>query len=217
MASPRPAPVISRRAGRMTPVATRGWMGGVSRREILSIKPETFFCAAFETSLKSPRSLACKSVQVYTTVKTCQVAHSSFSGCSSGFGVIFEPTGDILEVEHPSGHVHAEAFELSLRGLDLVAERGEQVGADRHARPLVAVHEGVAPDQGLAQGRGLAVRTREVLAPERRSPRPIYGCLKDSRSLIPSEPPYRSMSTVCAKSTRLRSGFGTRLPFRDVP
>ena len=44
---------------------TRGWMGGVSRRAILSIKPETFFRAVFETSLKSPRSLACKCVQVY--------------------------------------------------------------------------------------------------------------------------------------------------------
>ena len=32
-------------------------MGGASRREILSIKPETFFCAVFETSVKSPRSL----------------------------------------------------------------------------------------------------------------------------------------------------------------
>ena len=45
---------------------TRGWMGGVSRRAILSIKPETFFRAVLETSLKSPRSLACKFVQGYT-------------------------------------------------------------------------------------------------------------------------------------------------------
>jgi hypothetical protein len=58
MASPRPAPVISRGAGRTTPVGTRGWMGGVSRRAILSIKPETFFRAVSETSLKAPRSLS---------------------------------------------------------------------------------------------------------------------------------------------------------------
>ncbi len=69
MASPRPALVISRRAGRTTPVDTRGWMGGVSRRAILSIKPETFFRAVFETSLKSPRSLACKCVQGYTPLE----------------------------------------------------------------------------------------------------------------------------------------------------
>jgi hypothetical protein len=35
-------------------------MGGVSRRAILSIKPETFFRAVSETSLKTPRSLACR-------------------------------------------------------------------------------------------------------------------------------------------------------------
>ena len=59
MASPRPALVISRRAGRTTPVDTRGWMGGVSRRAILSIKPETFLRRAVsETSLKAPRSLS---------------------------------------------------------------------------------------------------------------------------------------------------------------
>ena len=58
-------------------MATRGWMGGVSRREILSIKPETFFCAVFETSLKVPRSLSRKCVQVYITVEGCQGAHSS--------------------------------------------------------------------------------------------------------------------------------------------
>ena len=73
MASPRPALVISRRAGRTTPMATRGWMGGVSRRAILSIRPETFFRAVFETSLKSPRSLlACKCVQVYIPLEGCQ-------------------------------------------------------------------------------------------------------------------------------------------------
>jgi hypothetical protein len=69
MASPRPAPVISRRAGRTTPVATRGWMGGVSRREILSIKPETFFRAVSETSLKIPRSLFRKCVKSYTPIE----------------------------------------------------------------------------------------------------------------------------------------------------
>jgi hypothetical protein len=50
-------------------VDTRGWMGGVSRRAILSIKPETFFRAVFETSLKSPRSLACKCVKGYTLLE----------------------------------------------------------------------------------------------------------------------------------------------------
>ena len=69
MASPRPAQVISRRAGRTTPVATRGWMGGVSRREILSIKPETFFRAVSETSLNVPRSLSRKCVKSYTLVE----------------------------------------------------------------------------------------------------------------------------------------------------
>jgi hypothetical protein len=39
-------------------VDTRGWIGGASRREILSIKPETFLCAVFETVFKSPRSLS---------------------------------------------------------------------------------------------------------------------------------------------------------------
>jgi hypothetical protein len=69
MASPRPAPVISRRAEGTTPVDTRGWMGGVSRRAILSIKPETFFRAVSETSLKTPRSLASKCVKGYTLVE----------------------------------------------------------------------------------------------------------------------------------------------------
>jgi hypothetical protein len=105
-------------------VATRGWMGGVSRREILSIKPETFFCAVFETSLKAPRSLSRKCVQGYTTVGGCQGAHSPFLRRLCGFGVILEPPSDLLEVERSPGHVYAEVFELLLRGLDLVAERG---------------------------------------------------------------------------------------------
>jgi hypothetical protein len=46
-------------------VGTRGWMGGVSRRAILSIKPETFFRAVSETSLKAPRSLSRKCVKGY--------------------------------------------------------------------------------------------------------------------------------------------------------
>ena len=50
-------------------MGTRGWMGGVSRRAILSIKPETFFRAVSETSLKTPRSLACKCVKGYTLVE----------------------------------------------------------------------------------------------------------------------------------------------------
>src|SRR3712207_8318439 len=50
-------------------------MGGVSRRRILSIRPETFFCAVLETSVKSPRSHICTSVvKVYTTVEACQAA-----------------------------------------------------------------------------------------------------------------------------------------------
>jgi hypothetical protein len=35
----------------------------------LSIKPETFFRAVLETSLKTPRSLACKWVKGYTLVE----------------------------------------------------------------------------------------------------------------------------------------------------
>jgi hypothetical protein len=54
MASPRPAHVISRRAGRTTPVATRGWMGGVSRRVVPRPAPETSLCSASETPDKSP-------------------------------------------------------------------------------------------------------------------------------------------------------------------
>jgi hypothetical protein len=50
-------------------VDTRGWMGGVSRRAILSIKPETFLRAVSETSLKFPRSLASKCVKGYTLLK----------------------------------------------------------------------------------------------------------------------------------------------------
>src|SRR5918998_2776556 len=82
MASPRPALVISRRAGRTTPVDTRGWMGGVSRRAILSIKPETFFRAAFETSLKVPRSLSRKCVKGYTPVEGCQDTKAGLSEAS---------------------------------------------------------------------------------------------------------------------------------------
>ena len=53
-------------------------MGGASRREILSIKPESFFCAVFETSLKAflTHSLVSK-VKGDTTVEGCQGAHSS--------------------------------------------------------------------------------------------------------------------------------------------
>ena len=39
-------------------MGTRGWIGGVSRRAILSIRPETFFRAVSETSVKLPRSLS---------------------------------------------------------------------------------------------------------------------------------------------------------------
>jgi hypothetical protein len=77
-------------------VATRGWMGGVSRREILSIKPETFFCADFETSLKVPRSLSRKCVQGYTKVEGCQAAYSFFSRRLCRFDVILEPRTELL-------------------------------------------------------------------------------------------------------------------------
>ena len=50
-------------------MATRGWMGGVSRREILSIRPETFFRAVSGTSLKIPHSLSRKCVKGYTPVE----------------------------------------------------------------------------------------------------------------------------------------------------
>jgi hypothetical protein len=53
-------------------VDTRGWMGGVSKRAILSIKPETFFRAVSETSLKTSRSLACRCVKGYTPLEGCQ-------------------------------------------------------------------------------------------------------------------------------------------------
>ena len=54
----RPARLISRRADGTATVDTRGWIGGASRREILSIKPEIFFLRAVsETSLNIPHSL----------------------------------------------------------------------------------------------------------------------------------------------------------------
>ena len=59
-------------------MATRGWMGGVSRREILSIKPEILFLRAVcETSLKAflTHSLA-SGVKGRTLVEGCQGAHS---------------------------------------------------------------------------------------------------------------------------------------------
>ena len=50
---PRTALLISRRAEGTATVDTRGCIGGASRREILSIKPETFLCAVFVTFLKA--------------------------------------------------------------------------------------------------------------------------------------------------------------------
>ena len=100
MASPRPAHVISRRAVRATPVATRGWVGGVSRLAASSFAPEPSICSASETPDKSPsltRLLKC--VQGYTKVEGCQGAHSSFTRRSSGFGVSLEPPGDLRGVE----------------------------------------------------------------------------------------------------------------------
>jgi hypothetical protein len=63
-------------------VDTRGWMGGVSRRAILSIKPETFFRAVSETSLKITRSLACKCVKGMTPVEGLS---RQKAGLSEGF------------------------------------------------------------------------------------------------------------------------------------
>jgi hypothetical protein len=57
-------------------------MGGVSRRAILSIKPETFFRAVLETSLKVPRSLSRKWVKGYTPVEGCQGAKAGLSEAS---------------------------------------------------------------------------------------------------------------------------------------
>jgi len=92
-------------------VGTRGWMGGVSRRGILSIKPEILFLRVVsETLLNIPRSFAHKCVKGYTTVEGCQVAHSFFLRFSKGFGVILEPNGDLPRVEHALGHVHAEVL-----------------------------------------------------------------------------------------------------------
>jgi hypothetical protein len=52
-------------------------MGGASRREILSIKPETFFCAVSETSLKAFLTHSTASgVKGYTMVEGCQGAYS---------------------------------------------------------------------------------------------------------------------------------------------
>jgi hypothetical protein len=52
MASPRPAPIISRRAEGTTPVDTRGWMGGVSRRAASSFKLEISIFLPSETPNK---------------------------------------------------------------------------------------------------------------------------------------------------------------------
>jgi len=54
-------------------------MGGASRRRIPSIRPETFFCAVFETFVKSPRSLVYTSVvKGYIRVEACQAAEALF-------------------------------------------------------------------------------------------------------------------------------------------
>jgi hypothetical protein len=58
-------------------VDTRGWMGGASRREILSIKPETFFCAVFETAVKKFSLVRFTSrLKGDIPVEGCQGAHS---------------------------------------------------------------------------------------------------------------------------------------------
>ena len=92
----RPALLISRRAEGTATVDTRGWMGGASRREILSIKPETFLCAVFETVFKSPRSLSPqvrrRVTQRYRLVKLLIVSYSA------GFGVTLTIMGFLLRV-----------------------------------------------------------------------------------------------------------------------
>jgi hypothetical protein len=50
-------------------VDTRGWMGGVSKRAASNFKPGTSICTPGETSLKNPRSLACKCMKGYTSVE----------------------------------------------------------------------------------------------------------------------------------------------------
>src|SRR5215211_2104930 len=59
-------------------------MGGASRREILSIKPETFFCAVFETSLNVPHSLVSR-VKGDTMVEGCQGSQLISISARSGF------------------------------------------------------------------------------------------------------------------------------------
>ena len=64
---------------------TRGWMGGVSRREILSMRPEIFFFRAVsETSLNVPRSSAFECVKGYTKVEGCQAGTCGDAGEESG-------------------------------------------------------------------------------------------------------------------------------------
>ena len=94
-------------------MGTRGWMGGASRRGILSIKPEILFLrAVLETSLNVPRSFARKCVKGYTTVEGCQVAHSSFSAYSDGFGVVLEPAGQFVQAHAVRGDVKGELHEV---------------------------------------------------------------------------------------------------------
>jgi hypothetical protein len=60
-------------------------MGGASRREILSIKPETFFCAVFETAVKKTSLVRFASdTKGDTPVEGCQGAHSYFLATLQG-------------------------------------------------------------------------------------------------------------------------------------
>ena len=62
----------------------------------MSIKPETFLCAVFETVFKSPRSLSPqvrrRVTQRYRLVKLLIVSYSA------GFGVILTIMGSLLRV-----------------------------------------------------------------------------------------------------------------------
>src|SRR5215203_4431760 len=123
MASPRPARLISRRAGRTTPVATRGWMGGVSRRAASSLAPEISICLPSETPNKGPsltrlqvraglhkgRGLSRRTQLLFAAFKRIR-RDPRIAGRSDG-------------LECSPDHVNAEVFERLLRGLDVVAER----------------------------------------------------------------------------------------------
>ena len=81
---------------------TRGWMGGVSRRAILSIKPETFFRAAFETSLKISRSLACKCVKGMTRVEGLSRQKLDYEGLLDSLYICLRALSSVRVEDGPS-------------------------------------------------------------------------------------------------------------------